>query len=108
MESVLLRRRQCELRPLRRLHFDRVLPEGRRRARQARRGRHPHGEERPRHARGVLLRSSPSREQLTRISGGIDAGELRVVVGAAFPLAEARQAYVQKPTRGKVILVVDS
>jgi len=31
-----------------------------------------------------------------------------VVVGAAFPLAEARQAYVQKPTRGKVILVVDS
>jgi NADPH:quinone reductase-like Zn-dependent oxidoreductase len=49
----------------------------------------------------------PNREQLTRISRMIDAGELRAVVGAAFPLPEARRAYAHKPVRGKVVLVVD-
>jgi NADPH:quinone reductase-like Zn-dependent oxidoreductase len=49
----------------------------------------------------------PNREQLTRISRMIDAGKLRVFVGAAFPLQEASQAYTQKPVRGKNILVVD-
>ena len=49
----------------------------------------------------------PNREQLTRIARMIDAGELRPVVGAAFPLAEARRAYAHKPVRGKVVLVVD-
>ena len=34
----------------------------------------------------------------------IDGGTLRPVVGAVFPLAEARQAYQHKPVRGKVVL----
>jgi NADPH:quinone reductase-like Zn-dependent oxidoreductase len=38
----------------------------------------------------------------------IYAAELRPVVGAVFPLAQARQAYGYKPARGKVVLrVVD-
>jgi NADPH:quinone reductase-like Zn-dependent oxidoreductase len=49
----------------------------------------------------------PNREQLSRIARMIDAGELRPVVGGAFPLAEARRAYAHKPVRGKVVLVVD-
>jgi NADPH:quinone reductase-like Zn-dependent oxidoreductase len=49
----------------------------------------------------------PNREQLTRISRMIDAGKLRVFVGAAFPLQEASQAYAHKPVRGKNVLVVD-
>jgi NADPH:quinone reductase-like Zn-dependent oxidoreductase len=49
----------------------------------------------------------PNHEQLTRISRMIDAGELRVFVGAAFPLPEASQAYVQKPVRGKNVLAID-
>ena len=31
----------------------------------------------------------------------IDAGKLRVFVGAAFPLQEASQAYTHNPVRGK-------
>ncbi len=49
----------------------------------------------------------PNREQLTRISRMIDVGELRVFVGAAFPLQEASQAYAQKPVRGKNVLAID-
>jgi len=49
----------------------------------------------------------PNREQLMRISRMIDAGKLRVFVGAAFPLQEASQAYAHKPVRGKNVLVVD-
>ena len=49
----------------------------------------------------------PNREQLSRIARMIDAGELRPVVGEAFPLAEARRAYAHKPVRGKAVLVVD-
>jgi NADPH:quinone reductase-like Zn-dependent oxidoreductase len=49
----------------------------------------------------------PNREQLTRISRMIDAGELRVFVNAAFPLQEASQAYAQKPVRGKNVLAVE-
>jgi NADPH:quinone reductase-like Zn-dependent oxidoreductase len=49
----------------------------------------------------------PNREQLTTISRMIDAGELRVFVGAALPLQEASQAYAHKPVRGKNVLVVD-
>jgi NADPH:quinone reductase-like Zn-dependent oxidoreductase len=49
----------------------------------------------------------PKREQLTRISRMIDAGKLRVFVGAAFPLQEASHAYTHKPVRGKNVLVVD-
>jgi NADPH:quinone reductase-like Zn-dependent oxidoreductase len=47
----------------------------------------------------------PSREQLTRIAGMIDAGELRPVVDDSLPLAEARQAYERKPVRGKVVVI---
>src|SRR5262249_34187225 len=39
----------------------------------------------------------PSRAQLTEIARLIDGGALRPVVGAVFPLAEARQAYQHKP-----------
>jgi NADPH:quinone reductase-like Zn-dependent oxidoreductase len=50
----------------------------------------------------------PSRTQLAEIARLIDGGVLRPVVGAVFPLAEARQAYQHKPVRGKVVLrVVD-
>jgi NADPH:quinone reductase-like Zn-dependent oxidoreductase len=50
----------------------------------------------------------PSRTQLAEIARLIDGGALRPVVGAVFPLAEARQAYRHKPVRGKVVLrVVD-
>jgi len=50
----------------------------------------------------------PSRTQLAEIARLIEGGALRPVVGAVFPLAEARQAYQHKPVRGKVVLrVVD-
>jgi NADPH:quinone reductase-like Zn-dependent oxidoreductase len=50
----------------------------------------------------------PSRTQLAEIARLIDGGALRPVVGAVFPLAEARQAYQHKPRYGKVVLrVVD-
>src|SRR3954447_13976012 len=46
----------------------------------------------------------PSRTQLAEIARLIDGSMLRPVVGAVFPLAEARQAYQHKPVRGKVVL----
>jgi NADPH:quinone reductase-like Zn-dependent oxidoreductase len=50
----------------------------------------------------------PSRTQLAEIARLIEGGALRPVVGAVFPLAEARQAYQHKPRHGKVVLrVVD-
>src|SRR5581483_1631201 len=48
----------------------------------------------------------PSRPQLLEIARLIDAGALRPVVGAVFPLAEAQQAYEYKPVRGKIVLRV--
>jgi len=48
----------------------------------------------------------PSRTQLAEIARLIDADALRPVVGAVFPLAEARQAYQHKPRNGKVVLRV--
>ncbi|HKR09088.1 MAG TPA: NADP-dependent oxidoreductase [Gemmatimonadaceae bacterium] len=48
----------------------------------------------------------PSRTQLTEIARMIDGGALRPVVGAVFPLAEARQAYQHHPGHGKVVLRV--
>jgi NADPH:quinone reductase-like Zn-dependent oxidoreductase len=44
------------------------------------------------------------RAQLEEIARLIDAGSLRPVVGAVFPLSSARQAYEHKPARGKVVL----
>jgi NADPH:quinone reductase-like Zn-dependent oxidoreductase len=50
----------------------------------------------------------PSRTQLAEIARLIEGGALRPVVGAVFPLAEAREAYQHKPVRGKVVIrVVD-
>jgi NADPH:quinone reductase-like Zn-dependent oxidoreductase len=46
----------------------------------------------------------PSRTQLAEIARLISGGVLRPVVGAVFPLAEARQAYQHKPSHGKVVL----
>jgi NADPH:quinone reductase-like Zn-dependent oxidoreductase len=58
--------------------------------------------------RAAFFIVEPSRAQLTEIARLIDGGALRPVVGAVFPLAEARQAYQYKPVRGKVVLrVVD-
>jgi NADPH:quinone reductase-like Zn-dependent oxidoreductase len=48
----------------------------------------------------------PNRTQLAEIARLIETGALRPVVGAVFPLAEARQAYQHKPNHGKVVLRV--
>src|SRR5205814_1613238 len=48
----------------------------------------------------------PSRTQLAEVARLIDGGALRPVVGAVFPLAEARHAYQHKPGHGKVVLCV--
>jgi NADPH:quinone reductase-like Zn-dependent oxidoreductase len=49
-----------------------------------------------------------NRTQLAEIARLIDGGVVRPVVGAMFPLASARQAYLYKAARGKVVLrVVD-
>jgi NADPH:quinone reductase-like Zn-dependent oxidoreductase len=45
-----------------------------------------------------------NRAQLDEIARLIDGGQLRPVVDAVLPLAQARQAYEHKPTHGKVIL----
>jgi NADPH:quinone reductase-like Zn-dependent oxidoreductase len=50
----------------------------------------------------------PSRTQLGEIARLINGGAVRPVVGAVFPLADARQAYEHTPRHGKVVLrVVD-
>jgi NADPH:quinone reductase-like Zn-dependent oxidoreductase len=49
-----------------------------------------------------------NRTQLEEIAHLIDVGQLRLVVDAVFPLAQARQAHEHKPTHGKVVLrIVD-
>jgi NADPH:quinone reductase-like Zn-dependent oxidoreductase len=51
----------------------------------------------------------PNREQLIQIGSLIDAGKLRPIIDAVFPLSQARQAYEQAAkghTRGKVVLRV--
>ena len=48
------------------------------------------------------------RTQLEEVARLIDAGELRPIVGAVFPLARAQEAYELKLRRGKAVLrVVD-
>jgi NADPH:quinone reductase-like Zn-dependent oxidoreductase len=56
--------------------------------------------------RAAFFIVEPSRTQLTEIARLIEGGALRPVVGAVFPLAEARQAYQHKPAHGKVVLQV--
>ena len=46
----------------------------------------------------------PNRNQLMDISRLIDAGVIRPVVGAVFWMDNFRQAYKQKPMRGKIVL----
>jgi NADPH:quinone reductase-like Zn-dependent oxidoreductase len=48
----------------------------------------------------------PSRSQLEEIAWLIDSSAIRPIVGDIFPLAQGRQAYLNKPTRGKTILQV--
>jgi len=51
----------------------------------------------------------PNREQLIQVGALIDAGKLRPIIDAVFPLSQARQAYEQGMkghTRGKVVLRV--
>jgi NADPH:quinone reductase-like Zn-dependent oxidoreductase len=50
----------------------------------------------------------PRRGELEEIARLIDAGQIRPVVGAEFPLADAILAYQTKPVRGKVALRVDA
>jgi NADPH:quinone reductase-like Zn-dependent oxidoreductase len=53
----------------------------------------------------------PNRNELVQIGSLIDAGKLRPIIDAVFPLSQARQAYEQGTkghTRGKIVLrVVD-
>ena len=56
--------------------------------------------------RAAFFIVEPSRSQLEEIAWLIDSGAIRPIVGSVFPLAEARQAYLQKPVRGKVVLQV--
>jgi NADPH:quinone reductase-like Zn-dependent oxidoreductase len=59
-------------------------------------------------SRAAYFIVEPNRTQLAEIARLIDMDALRPVVGAVFPLAEARQAYQHKPNHGKVVLrVVD-
>jgi NADPH:quinone reductase-like Zn-dependent oxidoreductase len=46
----------------------------------------------------------PNRNQLIEISHLIDTGVIRPVVGAVFSMENFRQAYKQKPVRGKIVL----
>jgi NADPH:quinone reductase-like Zn-dependent oxidoreductase len=66
------------------------------------------GETTDERSRAAYFIVEPNRTQLVEIARLIDGGALRPVVGAVFPLAEARQAYQHKPNHGKVVLrVVD-
>jgi NADPH:quinone reductase-like Zn-dependent oxidoreductase len=48
----------------------------------------------------------PNRAQLIEISRLIDAGVIRPVVGAVFPMEDVQHAYEQKPLRGKHVLYI--
>lgn len=56
--------------------------------------------------RAAFFIVEPRRAELEEIARLIDSGEVRPVVGAEFPLADALQAYRHKPARGKVVLRV--
>lgn len=48
----------------------------------------------------------PNRTQLAEMAAMMEAGTLRPIEAAVFPLADARRAYGQRPVRGKVVLSV--
>ena len=59
--------------------------------------------------RGVSMLVQPDRAQLVEIAGLIDAGRVRPVVDAVFPLPQAREAFERGllgHTRGKLVLQV--
>jgi NADPH:quinone reductase-like Zn-dependent oxidoreductase len=56
--------------------------------------------------RAAFFIVEPNRKQLDEISRLIEAGTFRPIVGSVFLLAEARQAYKQRPVRAKVVLQV--
>src|SRR4051812_33857652 len=63
-------------------------------------------------ARGIFFILEPSRAQLVEIARLIDAGEIRPVLDAVLPLAQAREAFergLAGHVRGKIVLrVVDA
>ena len=56
--------------------------------------------------RAAFFIVEPRRPELEEVARLIDGGEVRPVVGAEFPLADALLAYRHKPARGKVVLRV--
>jgi len=59
--------------------------------------------------RGVFFIVAPSRAQLNEIARLIEAGTVRVIVDATYPLAEAREAFeraLRRHNRGKIVLQV--
>src|SRR5215467_7697595 len=64
-------------------------------------------ESRARRSSAFVVIVQPRRAELEEIARRIDAGSVRPVVGAAFPLADAIGAYQTKPLRGKVVLRVE-
>jgi NADPH:quinone reductase-like Zn-dependent oxidoreductase len=66
---------------------------------------------RGRGARAELLVMSPNPEQLARIAELVVAGDVRVEIAEALPLAEVQRAHELSEsghTRGKIILTVGS
>jgi NADPH:quinone reductase-like Zn-dependent oxidoreductase len=61
------------------------------------------------YARFAWFIVEPNRELLIQIGALIDAGQLRSIIDAVFPLSQARQAYEQGTKghmRGKIVLRV--
>jgi NADPH:quinone reductase-like Zn-dependent oxidoreductase len=56
--------------------------------------------------RAAFFIVEPNRERLARVGELIDAGKLRPIVGKVFPLAEARQAYEESRSHGRIVLRV--
>jgi NADPH:quinone reductase-like Zn-dependent oxidoreductase len=56
--------------------------------------------------RSAFFIVGPKRSQLIELGRLIDAGTLRVIVGAALPLEKAREAFVATHVRGKIVLQV--
>jgi NADPH:quinone reductase-like Zn-dependent oxidoreductase len=70
----------------------------------------PEDSARSRGARAELLIMSPNAEQLARIAGLVQAGEIRVELSEVLPLSEARRAHELSEsghTRGKIVLTID-
>ena len=74
-------------------------------------GTPPEQAARERGVRAEMLVMSPSSEQLARIAALVAAGDVRVEIAQAFPLADIQQAHALSEsghTRGKIILTLSS